>query len=163
MTPLLATLVEAAETAPAASTDFSVWTEVLLALWADAPREFALLWLALALWVVLVLVRPTSSLVLRQTDGGRLAISRHALNRLLEACAEQLKGVAHARAHVVRRGKKFHTTLHLKVRPYAKLDAIQGYLEQEIGDIYRQNLGLPEAVGRVEVKVVGVVPEPKGF
>ena len=163
MTPLLATLVEAAETAPPTSTDYSVWTEVLRALWADAPREFALLWLALAFWVLLVLVRPTSSLVLRQTDGGRLAISRHALNRLLEACAEQLKGVAHARAHVVRRGKKFHTTLHLKVRPYAKLDAIQGYLEQEIGDIYRQNLGLPEAVGRVEVKVVGVVPEPKGF
>ena len=163
MIPLLATLVEAVDTTVAASPDISIWTEVLKILWADAPRDFALIWLALALWVLLVLIRPASSLVLRQTEGGRLAISRHALNRLLEACAEQLKGVAHARAHVVRRGKKFHTTLHLKVRPYAKLDAIQGYLEQEIGDIYRQNLGLPEAVGRVEVKVIGVVPEPKGF
>ena len=141
-------------------TDYSTWAEVL---WNDAPREFALLWLALALWVVLVLVRPASSLVLRQTEGGRLAISRHALNRLLEACAEQLKGVAHARAHVRKRGGKFHTSLHLKVRPYAKLDAIQGYLEQEIADIYRQNLGLVDAVGRVEVKVIGVVPEPKAF
>lgn len=141
-------------------TDYTTWADVLLD---DAPRDFALLWLALALWVVLVLLRPGRSLVLRQTEGGRLAISRHALNRLLEACAEQLKGVAHARAHVRKRGDKFHTTLHLKVRPYAKLDAIQGYLEQEIADIYHQNLGLADSVGRVEIKVVGVVPEPKTF
>jgi|GEM_PF-632421 hypothetical protein len=140
--------------------DHSNWAEVL---WQEDPRAMTLIWLALALWVVLVLLRPTSTLVLRKTDGGRLAISRHALNRLLEACAEQLKGVAHARAYVSKRGEKFHTTLHLKVRPYAKLDAIQGYLEQEIGDIYRLNLGLTEAVGRVEIKVVGVVPEPKPF
>ena len=140
--------------------DPSNWIEVL---WADAPRDIVLLWLALALWVVLVLLRPSASLVLRQTAGGRLAISRHALHRLLEACAEQLKGVAHARAHVRKRAGKFNTTLHLKVRPYAKLDAIQGYLEQEIADIFRQNLGLPGAVGRVEVKIVGVVPEPKVF
>ena len=77
--------------------------------------------------------------------------------------AEQLKGVAHARARVRRRGGKFHTTLLLKVRPYAKLDAIQGYLEQEIRDIFAQNLGLADAAGRVEVKIVGVVPEPKDF
>ncbi len=164
MSALLATLVEAAEpaSAPASSVspDFATWMEVL---WADAPREIGLLWLALALWVLLVLARPAASLVLRRSEGGSLAISRHALHRLLEACAEQLKGVAHARAHVRKRGGKFHTTLHLKVRPYAKLDAIQGYLEQEIGDIYRQNLGLPGAAGRVEVKVVGVVPEQKSF
>jgi hypothetical protein len=141
-------------------TDFAIWADVL---WTDAAREFTLLWFALALWVVLVLIRPTRSLVLRQTETGRLAISRHALHRLLEACAEQLKGVAHARAHVRKRGEKFHTTLHLKVRPYAKLDAIQGYLEQEIADIYRLNLGLPDAAGRIEIKVVGVVPEPKVF
>ena len=160
MIAFLAALVEAVEPAPPlAIPEYSVW-EVL---WADAPREIALLWLALALWVLLVLIRPTATLVLRQSEGGRLAISRQALHRLLEACAEQLKGVAHARAHVRRSGGKFHTTLHLKVRPYAKLDAIQGYLQQEIGDIYRQNLGLPDAAGRVEVKVVGVVPEAKSF
>ena len=144
-------------------TNYTTWAEILRLLWDDAPRDFMLLWLALALWVLLVLIRPASSLVLRQTENGRLAISRHALNRLLEACAEQLKGVAHARAHVRKRGGKFHTTLHLKVRPYAKLDAIQGYLQQEITDIYRENLGLADAAGRVEVKVIGVVPEPKTF
>ncbi len=159
MIALFATLVEAA-TPDARFSDSPTWIDIL---WADAPRDIALLWLALALWVLLVLIRPTTSLVLRQSEGGRLAISRQALHRLLEACAEQLKGVAHARAHVRKRGGKFHTTLHLKVRPYAKLDAIQGYLQQEIGDIYRQNLGLPDAAGRVEVKVVGVVPEPKAF
>lgn len=140
--------------------DYTTWADQV---WADAPRQIALLWLALALWVVLVLIRPGSSLVLRQTGAGRLAISRHALNRLLEACAQQLKGVAHARAYVSKRGGKFHTTLHLKVRPYAKLDAIQGYLEQEIADIFHQNLGLPEAAGKIHIKVVGVVPEPKAF
>jgi hypothetical protein len=141
-------------------TDYSNWAEVL---WADAPRELALLWLALALWVVLVLLRPASTLVLKKSEGGSLAISRHALHRLLESCAEQLKGVAHARAHVTKRRGRFHTTLHLKVRPYAKLDAIQGYLEQEVRDIFSQNLGLSEVAGPVTVKIVGVVPEPRAF
>ena len=141
-------------------TDINIWAEVL---WADATRELVLLWLVLALWVVLILLRPASTIVLRKTDGGRLAISRHALNRLLEACAEQLKGVVHARAQVTRSGGKFHTTLHLKVRPYAKLDAIQGYLSEEIRDIFAENLGLPDASGRVEVTVTGVVPQPQGF
>jgi hypothetical protein len=117
----------------------------------------------LAFWVLLVLVRPPATFVLRKTDGGRLEISRHALHRLLEACAEQLKGVVHARAQVFRRGGKFHTTLRLQVRPNAKLDAIQGYLTQEIGHIFAQNLGLPNAAGRVEIRVTGIIPEPKGF
>lgn len=162
MTAFLATLLEAAEPASASSLseDFAALMEFLRA---NAARELALIWIALALWVVLVLIRPPASLVLRQSEGGRLAISRHALHRLLEACAEQLKGVASARAQVRKRGGRFHTTLQLKVRPHARLDAIQGYLQQEIGDIYRQNLGLPDAAGRVEVKVVGVVPEPKNF
>ncbi len=140
--------------------EYTTWIEVL---WAEAPREISLLWTALALWVVLILIRPQATIFLRKTEGGRLAISRHALNRLLEACAEQLKGVVHARAYVTRRGGKFHTTLHLKVRPNAKLDAIQGYLAEEIRDIFAENLGLPDAAGRVEVKVTGIVPEPMGF
>ena len=140
--------------------DFTAWIEVL---WQEAPREFVLLWFALALWVVLVLVRPPATVLLRKSESGRLEISRHALNRLLEACAEQLKGVVHARARVVRRRGKFHTTLHLKVRPNAKLDAIQGYLNQEVRDIFSENLGLPNAAGRVEVRITGIVPEPAGF
>lgn len=140
--------------------DFSIWRDVLLS---DAVRDFFLLWLALALWVLLILVRPPSTIVLNKSASGRLSISRHALNRLVEACAEQLKGVVYARARIRRSGGKFHTTLYLRVRPTAKLDAIQGYLTQEIADIFKENLGLADAVGPVEVKVTGVVPETKGF
>lgn len=154
----LATLVEATDPSPIS--DFSSWIDILLE---EAPRDFALLWAALALWVVLILIRQSPTLLLRKTDGGRLEISRHALNRLLEACAEQLKGVVHARAKVSRRGEKFNVTLLLRVRPNAKLDAIQGYLDQEVRDIFRENLGLGDAAGKVRVKITGVVPEPKGF
>lgn len=140
--------------------EYADLVELLLS---DAPRDLALLWTALALWVVLILVRPSRTLVLRKTEGGRLEISRHALNRLIEACAEQLKGVVHARAKVWRSGGKFHTLLLLKVRPNANLGAIQGYLEQEVGDIVKVNLGLPDAAGRVQVKVNGVVPESRDF
>jgi hypothetical protein len=140
--------------------DLTAWADLL---WNDPPPEILLFWVALALWILLVVLRAPSPLVLRKSDGGRLSISRHALNRLLEACAEQLNRVAQARAQVRKRGGKFHTTLQLRVRPHAKLDAIQGYLEQEIADIYRQNLGLPEAAGRVEIRVIGVVAEAKNF
>jgi hypothetical protein len=80
----------------------------------------------------------------------------------VETCCEQLKGVASARATITRRRDKFETVIHLRIRPNAKLDAIQGYLSQEVGDIYRQNLGI-DAVGRVEIKVVGVAPEATSF
>ena len=140
--------------------DLNTWIEVVLA---EAPREFMLLWLALACWVMLVLLRPPTTVLLKKTDGGKLVISRHALNRMIEACAEQLKGVVHARAEVNRSGGKFNTVLMLKVRPNAKLDAIQGYLTEEVRDIFKENLGLADVAGRVEVKVTGVVPETKGF
>lgn len=110
-----------------------------------------------ALLLILVLMRKPRTLVLSSSEHGRLQISRHALNRLLEACCEQLKGVAKARATVAHRSGKFHTELRLKVRPNAKLDAIQGYLTQEIASIYRENLGL-ENVGPIHIEVVGVVP-----
>jgi hypothetical protein len=118
--------------------------------------------LVLFLLVVLVLLHQPAMLVLSANDRGRLAISRHALHRIVEACCEQIKGVATARAFVVRSRGRFYTEVHLKIRPDAKLDAIQGYLTQEIADIYRQNLGLKE-VGPIEVKIVGVVGENAGF
>lgn len=124
---------------------------------------WAILWTGLALLVLLLYLRKPSTLVLASTENGRLQISRHALNRLLEACCQQLKGVASARAQVKRRGGKFRTTLRLKVRPDAKLDAIQGYLTEEIAGIYRDNLGLKEAVGPIHIKVVGVVPQADTF
>lgn len=135
-----------------------VWTDFLNL---TAPQA-ASLWCVLALVVLFILVRQPKTLVISDGDKGRLEISRHALHRLVETCCEQLKGVASARATITRRRGKFETVINLRVRPNAKLDAIQGYLIQEVGDIYRQNLGI-DNVGRVQIKVVGVAPEATNF
>ena len=120
-------------------------------------------WTVLGLLVLLLFLRQPATLVLSKDASGRLEISRHALHRLVETCCEQLKGVASARATITRRGGKFNTSIRLRVRPNAKLDAIQGYLNQEITDIYKQNLGIT-TVGVIEIKVVGVTnAEITGF
>lgn len=117
----------------------------------------------MAVLVLLLYLRKPSTLLLASNKTGRLQISRHALHRLLEACCQQLKGVASARAQVRRSGGKFCTSLRLKIRPDAKLDAIQGYLTEEIATIYRDNLGLKDEVGPIYIKVVGVVPQSDRF
>lgn len=127
-----------------------------------STTQYALIWGALVLLVLLLCLRPPSTLTLNSDDHGRLLISRSALHRLIETCCEQLRGVASARAEVKRSGGKFAVIIRLKVRPNAKLDAIQGYLAQEVGEIFRENLGIGE-IGRVEVKVVGITPEPATF
>lgn len=124
--------------------------------------QYALIWGALVLLVLLLCMRPASTLTLVTDERGELRISRHALHRLIETCCEQLRGVASARATVSRCRGKFCVTIRLRVRPNAKLDAIQGYLTQEVGDIFKENLGIGE-IGRVRVKVVGVTPEPASF
>jgi hypothetical protein len=125
--------------------------------------QWTILWVILALIALLLLLRKPRTLVLASGQSGQLQISRHALHRLLETCCEQLRGVASARAQVRRRGGKFCTDLRLKIRPDAKLDAIQGYLTDEITSIYQDNLGLKEKVGPIRVEVVGVVPRDNGF
>lgn len=125
--------------------------------------QWFVLWAGLALLTLLLFLRKPRTLVLASSKEGRLQISRHALNRLLEACCEQLRGVASARAQVKRSGGKFKTTLRLKVRPDAKLDAIQGYLSEEIAAIYRDNLGLKNEVGPIHIKVIGVVAQADTF
>lgn len=131
---------------------------------ADLPDALAAVLVAAIVILILLLIVLTSPavLVLGTNERGRLTISRHALHRIVEACCSQVKGVASARASVVRSHGRFHTEVRLKIRPDAKLDAIQGYLTDEITDIYRQNLGLKE-VGPIEVKIVGVVGEHGGF
>jgi hypothetical protein len=134
----------------------------LLEYFASAPALVITLWAGSGLLVVLLFLRKPRRLLLAANEAGRLQISRHALHRLLEACCQQLHGVVSARARVAKSGGKFKTFLRLKVRPDAKLDAIQGYLSQEIADIYRQNLGISN-VGPIEIEVVGVIPEEKEF
>ncbi len=129
----------------------------------SAPVEASIIGGCLALLLVLLWLRRPAVLVLSSDDRGKLMISRRALHRMVEACCEQLRGVATARAHVRENGGQLFTRLRLKVRPEAKLDAIQGYLTQEIAEIYRENLGLKGEVGPIEIKVVGVVPSEPGF
>lgn len=134
----------------------------ILEYFANAPALVIALWAGAGLLVVLLFLRKPRRLLLATTETGRLQISRHALHRLLEACCQQLRGVVSARARVAKSRGKFKTFLRLKIRPDAKLDAIQGYLSQEIADIYRQNLGITN-VGPIEIEVVGVIPEQKEF
>lgn len=129
----------------------------------SSPVQTFVIWGGIALLVVLLFLRQPAVLTLVDDPTGHLQISRHALHRLIEACCEQLHGVASARAVVTRRGERLDTVLRLKIRPDAKLDAIQGYLNEEIADIYRQNLGLKGEVGPIKIKVVGVVAVEKGF
>ena len=125
--------------------------------------QMVLLWSTLAALVLLLCVRQPATLVLASDEKGRLQISRHALQRLVETCCEQLGGVASARASVTRSRKgQFSVQIRLRTRPNAKLEAIQGYLTQEIGEVFRENLGIGD-VGRVEIKVVGIAPAASGF
>ncbi|MCF3649952.1 DUF6286 domain-containing protein [Synoicihabitans lomoniglobus] len=117
----------------------------------------------LALLLVLLFLRQPRALPLASNESGELLISRRALHRMVEACCEQVKGVASANASIKIRKSQFTTRLRLKVRPEAKLDAIQGYLTQEITEIYRENLGLTSEIGPIEIKIVGVIPAEPGF
>lgn len=136
---------------------------ITLAFYILSTKQLLLLSSALGLLVVLLFLRQPKTLSLINDDKGELQISRHALHRLIETCCEQLRGVASARAHVKRSRKgEFSVSIRLKVRPNAKLDAIQGYLTQEVTDIFKENLGIG-LVGRIDIKVIGVTPEPATF
>ena len=127
--------------------------------WFSFPSSTIVVGGALALLLVLIFLRQP----LASNESGQLLISRRALHRMVEACCEQVRGVASANASIRIRGDQFNTRLRLKIRPEAKLDAIQGYLTQEITSIYRENLGLTSEIGPIEIKVVGVIPAEPGF
>lgn len=128
----------------------------------DSATQAIFVWICLALAAILILLRQPRTLILNSDKNGRLSISQTALNRLIEACCEQIDGIAVARATVRRRSGKFHTDIRLKIRPDAKVDAIQGYLAQEITAIYRENLGLTD-IGNIDVRVVGIAPAASPF
>ncbi len=131
--------------------------------WFSSPLTTIVVGGGLTLLLVLLVFRQPRSLPLASNENGRLLISRRALHRMVEACCEQVRGVVSANASIRIRGDRFNTKLRLKVRPEAKLDAIQGYLTQEISTIYRENLGLTTEIGPIEIKVVGVIPAEPGF
>lgn len=128
-----------------------------------SPGRVLIFWGGGALLIILLFLRQPSVITLASDGKGRLQISRRALHRLIEACCENVKGVVTARARISHQGETLHTRLNLKIRPEAKLDAIQGYLTEEITEIYRENLGLKGEVGPIEINVVGVVPSENTF
>lgn len=132
-------------------------------LWLHSPLTTVAIGGTLALLLVYLILRRPSSLPLATNETGQLLISRRALHRMVEACCEQVRGVASAHASIRIKGDQFNTRLRLKVRPEAKLDAIQGYLNQEITNIYRENLGLTSEIGPIEIKVVGVIAAEANF
>ena len=125
--------------------------------WLSSPIEIIVFGGGLAMLVYLLFFSQPNSVPLSSNDSGKLLISRKALHRLVEACCGQVKGVASASASIRFKQDRLNTKIRLKVRPEAKLDAIQGYLTQEITDIYRQNLGLSGEIGPIEIIVVGVI------
>jgi hypothetical protein len=135
----------------------------LTELWLGSPITIIVWGSALALLIILLFLQQPNTLPLASSEAGSLLISRKAIHRLVEACCEQVKGIASARASIRFKGNLLDTRLRLKVRPEAKLDAIQGYLCQEITEIYRQNLGLTGEIGPIEIKVVGVIPAEPTF
>ncbi len=136
---------------------------ILSDFWINSPLTTLAVTGGLALLLVLLFFRQPKSLPLASNDSGKLMISRRALHRMVEACCENVRGVAAANASINIRGEQFNTRLRLKIRPEAKLDAIQGYLTQEITHIYRENLGLTSEIGPIEIKVVGVIPAEPSF
>jgi hypothetical protein len=135
----------------------------LTEIWLNSPIEIIVFGGGVALLIYLLFFSQPRTVPLSSNAAGKLLISRKALHRLVEACCEQVKGVASARASIRFKDDQLSTKLRLKVRPEAKLDAIQGYLTEEISDIYRQNLGLTGEIGPIEIIVVGVIPADPSF
>lgn len=132
-------------------------------IWLSSPLEVIVFGGGIVLLVYLLFFSQPSSVPLSSNDTGKLLISRRALHRLVEACCGQVKGVASASASIKFKQDRLNTKIRLKVRPEAKLDAIQGYLTQEITEIYRQNLGLTGEIGPIEIIVVGVIATDPTF
>lgn len=119
-----------------------------------SATQAIVVWFGFALLAILILLRRPASLLLVHNEKGRLRISRHAMHRLIETSCEQVGGVASARARIQRRGGVFRTRLRLKLRPEAKVDALHGYLTQEITTLYKQNLGI-QNIGPIEIEITG--------
>lgn len=115
--------------------------------------------LLLVFVVLLVLAREPDSIAAFENEAGSVTVSRHALHELIQQCCEEMKEVGRARVRVEVKGGVLHTTVRLKIRPGAKLENTTGYLQEQISEILKVNLGLGK-VGPIDIRVTGVLPEP---
>jgi hypothetical protein len=126
--------------------------------WLSSPVEVIVFGGGLALLIYLLFFSQPTSVPLASNETGKLLISRKALHRLVEACCGQVKGVASASASIKFKQDRLNTKIRLKVRPEAKLDAIQGYLTQEITEYTGRISAYPETSDRLKSSWWALLP-----
>ena len=90
-------------------------------------------------------------------EQGTVWVSGDALRDLIQRYCEEMPEVGRARAIIRFKGKQLQIQIRLRIRSDARLVGVSGYLQEQIGGIIRQNLGM-DNIGPVDVMVVGILP-----
>ncbi len=107
---------------------------------------------------ILFLRRQPDTISAFDSDNGHVTVSRRALQELIQGCCERVSDVGRAKATVSTRGGVINTHVRLRLNSNGKLSSISGYLQEQIGEVVKQNLGI-EAIGNIDIVVVGLLPE----
>ena len=105
--------------------------------------------------------RPPETISAFDNQNGRVTVSRKALQELIQGCCERVNEVGRARATVSTRGGVISTHVRLRLNANGKLDSISGYLQEQISEAVKQNLGI-ESIGHIDIVVIGILPETPG-
>lgn len=105
--------------------------------------------------------RPPETISAFDNQNGRVTVSRKALQELIQGCCERVNEVGRARATVSTRGGVISTHVRLRLNANGKLDSISGYLQEQISEAVKQNLGI-ESIGNIDIVVIGILPESPG-
>lgn len=91
---------------------------------------------------------------------GRVLVSSHALRDLIQRHCEEMPEVGRARAVIQLKGGQINIQIRLRIRSDARLVGVSGYLQERIGAVIRQNLGM-ENIGPIDVMVAGILSPSK--
>ena len=112
------------------------------------------------LLILLLSLHKSSILTISSNERGRLRIRKHALQRLLEELSEGVGGILSSHVHISLHKQKFNVRVRLKTSPDAKIEAIQGYLFEEISSIMEENLGIhKDRMGKISIEVTNILPK----
>ncbi len=112
----------------------------------------------LVLAVIWFLRRQPDTISAFNSENGHVTVSRHALQELIQGCCERVSDVGRAKATVSTRGGVIKTYVRLRLNADGKLSSISGYLQEQIAEVVKQNLGI-ESIGNIDIVVVGILPE----
>ncbi len=136
-----------------------------LTIFTEAPFYYGLgagvilvLLLLLAVWSAR---RQPDTIPAFDSDNGHVTVSRKALQDLIQGCCERVNDVGRAKAKVSTRGGIINTHVRLRLNSDGKLSSISGYLQEQISQVVKQNLGI-ESIGTIDIVVVGILPERAG-